>query len=198
MSTQWPQEFCSLHWTEFQECIRDHSPFLCLKALTFLWFPMVTFFSYSTLHLATPLPTRAWPSALNRGLIPKGDPWQKEVPQRRCPAASERETIGLNLMYLVKNFILFLLGEYFTHELTTEAVIVKMRLAFIGCLLSSKCLKTGLWSVLFLLWEQFGSDFYKWWKQTQEKQREAMERSRMIKRKKYLTCDEMLLIEKNM
>ena len=44
-------------------------------------------------------------------------------------------------MYLVKNFILFLLGEYFTHELTTEAVMVKIRLAVIGCLLSSKCLK---------------------------------------------------------
>lgn len=43
-------------------------------------------------------------------------------------------------MSLVKNFILFLLGEQFTHELTIEEVLVEIRLAFMGCLLSSKCL----------------------------------------------------------
>lgn len=82
-------------------------------------------------------------------------------------AASEGRQTGPHLMYLVKNFILFLLDEYFTRELTTEAVLVIIRLAFIGCLLSSKCWM-GQWNALALLWEQLGQGFYEWWKQTQK------------------------------
>ena len=35
-------------------------------------------------------------------------------------------------MYLVRNFIFFLLDEHFTHQFTTESILLKVRLAFIG------------------------------------------------------------------